>query len=137
VRSLLIFAIVAFCHVAIEIKAYAEITGFLVYTPISDGDDSKTKVIAFSEIFWQSAEGGSITNLSGSSAQFNNTDIAQFVFLDEDYWRSIANNSSYTQFRIKINEVVIPANRLTITTDSDIHPFVTARACLQNKVCSI
>ena len=110
----------------------ATITGLLVYAPGKDGMDPPPQVIPFSEIIWQSPQGGLITTMTGSPLAFLNDSIAQFVYLDENDWRSLAHNSNYTDFRkpILTRETVIPGDRLDLTTDDQIKPFITGSQTL-------
>jgi hypothetical protein len=128
-NGVLAWALIAFFGFLSCVRAET-LSGFLVYAPVNDGD--APKVVPFSEIYWQSAKGGSITNLNGSSVAFENASVAQFVFLDEGSWNSIAHNSAFAPFRTGIveKEVVVPDDRWTIDSDRAIAPFIKAAQAL-------
>jgi hypothetical protein len=111
------------------IPAKSDIAGFL----IEKTADGQGEAVPFSELYWESPDGGSITTLSGTPAPFEKAKVDEYIFLDETYWRGINSNSSYLPFRKDIlgREVVIPGIKLDISTDSDIKPYSDGSAALQ------
>src|SRR5271155_2986169 len=92
--------------------------GLLIYAPSPGSDNSETKVVPFSDIYWQSADGGLITTMTGANASFTNATVTQFVFLDEGYWHLMNSNPTFKPFRAGIldHEVLIPGEHPDITT---------------------
>lgn len=113
-------------------SAKASVAGFLIENDAS----GQSEVVPFSEIFWESPQGGTITTLNGSPESFKKAKITKYIYLNENYWRQINDNTSFASFRTDIlnQEVVIPSSKLDLDTDAEIQPFVDGSNALQSVV---
>jgi hypothetical protein len=114
------------------ISANATVVGFLI-EKTSNGEN---EAVPFSELFWESPDGGSITTLSGSLQSFEKANIVSYIYLNENYWRQMNSNSTYLPFRKDIlnQEVVIPGVKDAITTDDEIRPFTDGAKALRDVI---
>ncbi|MCE0499146.1 MAG: hypothetical protein LV481_14490 [Methylacidiphilales bacterium] len=114
----------------------ANLEGFLIYAPPAGSEASQGNIVAFSDIYWLSPNGGSITTMSGSTATFSSASIAQFVYLDDAYWRMMNDNASYKPFRTGVfdREVVIPGEHSDIISDNEIHLFTIGSQTLDSLI---